>query len=194
VTFTPRFAAVVPAAGRATRFGGGKLTAAIGGHPMLSVTLASLLDAGASRVIVVVADGAAFEQIELISDPRVSILVNPDPDRGMFSSIQIGVAAIDSDVDRVLVLPGDMPFVRAATVSLIACTDQGAMQPLVPAYQGKSGHPLSIPRVLLSGVLRSESTSDLKTALQRLVGRPATIDVDDPGVLRDIDTKADLGG
>jgi CTP:molybdopterin cytidylyltransferase MocA len=122
------------------------------------------------------------------------MVVNPDPDRGMFSSIQLGLAAVDRHVSRVLVLPADMPFVRPETVSLIASAVEGATMPLVPAYHGRSGHPLSIPADLLPDVLRCDMRKDLKTALLEMDRLPVRIAVDDPGVLRDIDTKADLGG
>ena len=104
--------AVVPAAGSSTRFGTMKLLADVGGAPLLERTLASLLDAGVARVVVVTRAGEAFEAVPSMADPRVTVSVNPDPARGMFSSIQTGLAVAGGDV--VLVLPADMPFVAPA--------------------------------------------------------------------------------
>src|SRR5919112_3961665 len=85
--------AVVPAAGASTRFGTMKLLADVGGVPLLERTLASLLDAGVARVVVVTRAGATFDAVPAITDARIVIVVNPDPARGMFSSIQAGLAA-----------------------------------------------------------------------------------------------------
>ena len=89
--------AIVPAAGKAERFGGGKLIADVDGEPLLNRTLGSLLDGGADVVVVVLAPGATFATVERLSDQRVRRVVNPNPDRGMFSSIQIGLAVEDGD-------------------------------------------------------------------------------------------------
>src|SRR5262245_17552630 len=110
--------AIVPAAGKGERFGGAKLLARIGPDVLIDLTLRSLLDAGVGRVVVVSAPGVDFNEAKLISDPRVQIAVNPEPARGMFSSIQAGLAPAAGD--PVLILPADMPFVQPGTVVAVA--------------------------------------------------------------------------
>jgi molybdenum cofactor cytidylyltransferase len=109
--------AIVPAAGRSDRFGSPKLTADLRGEPLLERTIRSLLEGHAARVVVVASAAGVFERVPLVHDPRVSVVVNPDPDRGMLSSIQAGLEAADGD--PILILPGDMPFVRPATVAAV---------------------------------------------------------------------------
>src|SRR5689334_3827623 len=100
--------AVVPAAGSATRFGGGKLFALVDGVPMLDRTIDALLDGGIDDVIVVTpAEPGWGAAVERLRDPRVSRAINPDPSPGMFSSIQIGLRA--AKTGPVAILPGDMP-------------------------------------------------------------------------------------
>jgi molybdenum cofactor cytidylyltransferase len=180
--------AVVPAAGQSTRFGGRKLVADVGGVPLLDRTLASLLDGGIDRVIVVVQAGATFAGVARFADPRVSTVVNPDPDRGMFSSIQIGLAVADGDV--VVVLPADMPFVAPATVAAVVAQARRASSLVVAVHAGKRGHPIAFPRAVRDGLLRLDPGSTLKAGLAAT--SPLLLAVADPGVLRDVDVRDDL--
>ena len=114
---------VVPAAGQGSRFaasvpgGPPKLLTLVDGEPMVRRTAASLIEGGADRCIVVVsAEGEAAVRSALGGLP-VAVTVNPDPGRGMFSSIQCGVAAIGAE-DRCVLLPGDMPYVRPESVAI----------------------------------------------------------------------------
>ncbi|MDP9283092.1 MAG: NTP transferase domain-containing protein, partial [Chloroflexota bacterium] len=92
---TLRAVAVVTAAGSAERFGGKKLLAPIAGEPLLDHTIRCLLEGGVAEVIVVVGADARRElarDVNAMNDSRVRPVENPDPSRGMFSSIQAGVA------------------------------------------------------------------------------------------------------
>src|SRR5260221_14618469 len=89
-----RSVAVVPAAGSAERFGGKKLLTPIDGEPLLDRTIAALLNGGVDQVIVVVSPDAEElkRDVNAFSDARAWPVVNPDPSRGMFSSLQAGRA------------------------------------------------------------------------------------------------------
>jgi len=187
-----RVVAVVPAAGFSTRFGAAKLLADVGGQPLIARTLASLLDAGVARVVVVAREGAGLESLPALADPRVTIVVNPDPARGMFSSIQVGLAAATGDV--VLVLPADMPFVASATVEAVAARAAATGSVIVPVHQGRNGHPLAVPAAIGDRLVTLDPASTLKDALTAIGASRETLDVPDPGVLRDVDVPGDLAG
>jgi len=182
--------AIVPAAGKGERFGGAKLTALLHGETVLDRTLASLLDGGISRVVVVVDPAAQLTAVVRLADPRVQTVVNDDPSRGMFSSIQAGLAVALGD--PVLVIPGDMPFVRSATVVEVAraCVRQRAI--VVPVIGGRRGHPIAFPAGVQQAVLNAPSSSTLKQALAEAGVARIELPVDDAGVLRDVDVPADL--
>jgi molybdenum cofactor cytidylyltransferase len=183
--------AIVPAAGRAERFGRQKLLEDLGGELLLNRTIRCLLDGGVTRVAVVVPPQGGLDTVPIFADPRVELVLNPDPSRGMFSSIQAAFAAIPEG-DPVLVLPGDMPFVSPATVAaLLACPVDPA-RVLMPRYDGKRGHPLALPRALGSEILMASARSNLSGLLTTLGTEREYLDVTDPGILRDIDVKSDL--
>jgi molybdenum cofactor cytidylyltransferase len=189
-TRAPIVVAVVPAAGASTRFGTMKLLADVGGVPLLARTLASLLDAGLARVIVVARNEDTFADVRLRDDPRVTVVRNPDPARGMFSSIQAGLAVAHADM--VLVLPADMPFVAAGTVAAVVARALATGSVVIPVHQGRRGHPIAIPRALCDELLSREPTTTLKDALAASGAAPVLLDVPDAGILRDVDVRADL--
>ena len=92
---------------------------------------------GVARVVVVTRAGDAFEAVPSMADPRVAAVVNPNPTRGMFSSIQAGLAAAGGDV--VLVLPADMPFVATETVTAVIARAAATGSVVVPVHQTRRG-------------------------------------------------------
>lgn len=188
-----RAVAIVTAAGSAERFGGRKLLVPIDGEPLLDHTIRSLLDGGVSEVIVVVGsnDRAVLEgDVNAMKDARVRPVENPDPTRGMFSSIQEGV--VTANGDTFLVLPGDMPYVKPETVRLVLDTWQLRHGIVSPRYNGKRGHPVALPIELRDEIRATPSAANLHDVIKKHTEVRVDLDVDDPGVLRDVDVPADL--
>lgn len=186
--------AIVPAAGSAERFGTDKLLADVGGQPLLERTLRSLLDGGAERVIVVLGPGAeeVGEKIPALGEPRVRVEVNRDPSRGMLSSIQTGLR--EAKGDPILVLPGDMPYVTAGTVTLLLDAYRKRDAIASPRFDGKRGHPVVIPGRLRDEILEADPASaTLHDVLRGHASERVDVEVYDRGVLRDVDTPDDLG-
>jgi molybdenum cofactor cytidylyltransferase len=190
--------AVVPAAGRGARFdasaggktSGRKLLADVGGMPMLDRTISTLFAGGVDRVVVVLPPDRDLGHARTLNDPRVTTVVNPDPSRGMFSSIQIGLSAAEGD--PILVLPGDMPFVRHQSVAAVLAAARASQGVVVAACGGKRGHPLGFRRETRELVLRAPATSNLSVVLTEAGIERTPIELDDPGVVRDVDVVSDL--
>lgn len=182
--------AIVPAAGKAERFGGGKLTADVDGEPLLNRTLRSLLDGGVEHIIVVLAPNASLPTVTLLNDERVVRVVNPDPSRGMFSSIQIGLMSAEGA--PILVLPADMPFVQPATVRAVAAEARRTDGIVSPSYQGRHGHPVAFPLRLKDVILQADPASTLNQALKS-AGESLEVNVEDQGIRRDVDRPWDIG-
>ena len=188
-----RAVAVVTAAGSAERFGGKKLLAPIDGEPLLDHTIRSLLEGGVSEVIVVVTAEARRElarDVNAMNDPRVRPVENPDPSRGMFSSIQVGAATATGDA--LVVLPGDMPYVKAETVRAVLAKFRERAAIVSPRYRGKRGHPVVMPLSLRNEIAATAPTANLHEVIKRHQDERVDLEVEDAGVVRDVDTPADL--
>jgi molybdenum cofactor cytidylyltransferase len=182
---------VVLAAGQGSRFAVAapdalpKLLALVDGVPLVRRTVTSLLDAGVHRcVVVVTAENQAGIDAALAELPVHSV-VNPDPARGMFSSVQLGVAAA-ADGDLCVLLPGDMPFVKPSTVAAVIAEASRT------GHGGVRGHPLALSTRLRTRVLSAPPTAVLREELAHEAS--LCVDVDDPGVRRDVDRPSDLVG
>jgi molybdenum cofactor cytidylyltransferase len=183
-------AGVVPAAGRSSRFGGMKLLADVGGQPLVNRTLSTLLEAGVDPTVVVVSNAERLETVPLMTHANIRTVINRDPSRGMFSSIQCGLAL--ARADTIVVLPADMPFVHVSTVSLLALKSFETGRVVVPVRDGRRGHPIAIPGTLREGLLMMPPDRSLKDALAALGEEALLVEVDDEGVVKDVDVPEDL--
>ena len=140
--------AVVLAAGAASRFGGVKLLAELGGRPVLQHVLDALDAQGLAEVVVVLGDDA--EAIERAIDWRGERRVrNPDPGRGLSSSLTVGLESIAPTAAAALIVLGDQPGLRADTVrALLAEPDDPTRSVVVPRYDDDAArNPVLLGRV-----------------------------------------------
>jgi len=186
-------AVIVLAAGKGSRFLGAdhKLAQRLGSATVLATTLRHAV---ATQLHVIAVTTEALADVARRSVAARDVIVLPEVGApgheglGMGYSIASGVSACP-DAGGWLVLPGDMPMVHTAT--LLEVARELANHAVVFAqHKGRRGHPVGF-----SAELYSELTS-LRgdEGARRLVARyPAVgIEVDDPGVLIDVDTEADL--
>jgi len=192
-----RLGAVVVAAGAGARLGGvAKALLAAGGTTFLGAIARTAAAAGIAPGDVVVVVGAPFGEAVAAEAARLGLGVawNPAPARGMASSVAIGFAALARDrpaLDAALLWPVDHPAVRPATViALIAARDAGAAA-VVPTVGGRGGHPALVARALWPALAGCGDAADGARGVIRAAD-PRRVAVDDPGVVRDVDTAADL--
>ena len=193
---TERVTALILAGGRSSRFGRDKLAEPIDGRTMLDHVVDRVRDV-ATDVVVVTATGAS---IDLPSD--VEVVHDDRPFEGPLAGLGVGLRAVDSGVERVIVVGGDMPTVVPAVLArLVAALDrrEAAMladdtreRPLPMALRRSVASP-SVDRLLDDGERR------LRALLQHLdveVIPYETWLVDDPAgeSLRDVDVPGDLPG
>lgn len=187
-------AAVVLAAGSASRFGGGKLLATLDGRPLLQHVLDALADSTIDRVVVVL--GAEARAIEsAIAWRRERRVTNPRPEDGLASSLRLGVAAataLEPAPDAILVCLGDQPRTSPATIrALVAAAGETDRPILVPRHAGDGArNPVLLARAAWPLVDRAGGDRGLGPLLASNPELVTEIPVE--GDNPDVDTRADL--
>ena len=186
-------AVIVLAAGRGSRFLGAdhKLAQRLGSATVFATTLRHAV---ATQLPVVVVTTQAFADVARRSVAARDVIVLPEvgtPGQealGMGYSIASGVGAIP-DAGGWLILPGDMPMVRSDTMLEVA-RELADHAVVFAQHKGVRGHPVGFSAELYSELVTLRGDEGAR----RLVARyPAIgVEVDDPGVLIDVDTEADL--
>lgn len=114
-------------------------------------------------------------------------VVNPDPSRGMLSSLQCGMAAVREGTAAVVFTPVDHPAVRESTVrDLVRGWSGEALR--IPRHGGKRGHPVMVAARLLPEFLALPATAQARDIVVRHGEEAVYVDVEDAGVVRDVDT------
>ena len=129
--------AIVLAAGAGRRFGGGKLVASLDGRPILQHVLDALAEAGIPDPVVVVGSDATL--VEAIDWRAATVTRNPDPARGLASSLQVGWAAamtVEPRPAAAIVVLGDQPLLDPAVIRALAAAPADATRPILVARHG----------------------------------------------------------
>ena len=146
--------------------------------------LARLFAARCAPVIVVL--GAEAERIRAGVHPAATFVVNPDWARGQTTSMQCGLRAVPPDADGVLFTLVDHPAVRPATIDALLVEPCTALV-RVPRCHGHRGHPIWFSRELIAEFLALPETGAARDVVHSHAAQTEFLDVDDPGILADID-------
>ncbi|MCC5978217.1 MAG: nucleotidyltransferase family protein [Salinarimonas sp.] len=186
-------AAIVLAAGLGSRFGGGaKPLAPLRGKPMLAHVLDAAKASRAQPVIVVT--GHDHNALAALCEGQgVSLVHNADYRSGLAGSLKTGMRALPATCTGALILLADMPLVRAATLdALIAAFEADPdCTALVPVCDGRRGNPVLLTRRLMPQIQMLEGDRGAGPLL-RGSGEVLEVEVDDPGIHLDADTRQAL--
>ena len=186
--------AIVLAAGMSSRMGRPKALIEVGGVRMLDRILATLKEAGIDRVVVVLGDHAS-EIRNAVRIPPATVVENPDFADGMASSLRAGVRASGPRSKTVMVVLADQPFVSPDTLRRLvrrAEGDDGSI--FIPTYKGVWGNPVLFDTRLAPEVERIGGDVGCRAMFPNHAGEIREVPVEDPGILVDIDTEAELRG
>lgn len=183
--------ALILAAGFSSRMGEVKALLPLGSSTLLEQALYRFRAAGIDDVRVVVGH-KADEIAPILSGMGLRMLINPDYQRGMLSSILTGVQSLEPDVEAFFVLPVDIPLVKPATIERLfeVFRDQ---RPAIayPRLEGLRGHPPLVSVGCLTEQPPWDYAGGLKAFLERFEADALDVDVIDEGILMDCDTPAD---
>lgn len=186
--------ALVLAAGAATRFGGGKLTAIWRGEPVVVWSVRAALATRVDGVTVVLgaSAGAVHQALTGLADRRLRFVDALNWAEGQSASLKAGLQALPADARAVAVFLGDMPAVDPALAdSLLDAVMAGA-----PAARGRSpsgpAHPTAFGAAVFPALAQITGDQGGRSVLETLGAAVVTLEVEDPGAVFDIDRPEDL--
>jgi len=186
-----KIAGLILSAGESSRMGSDKALLEYEGCPFLE-RLISIFLRHVSPVIVVLGHHAAAIQMAIPRRPNLDFAINSNYRAGQLSSFQAGIRALPANYDAALLTLVDHPSVRDATIAAMIERFTCSKSPLViPRFQGRRGHPVLLSRAILDEILSLPQTASAKQVIHGHMEAALQLDMDDPGVLRDVDTPAD---
>jgi molybdenum cofactor cytidylyltransferase len=178
------------AAGSATRFGSDKLQHALPHGVAIAVQSARHLKGVLPRVVAVVRPGAA-EFSKVLSAEGCEVAVCENATEGMGASLACAARAA-GQADGYLVALADMPFVRPSTIAAVRDALLAGAPLAAPYCRMRRGHPVAISGRFFEQLLQLRGDEGARALLTDNQRSLVKVPVGDPGVLRDIDTPADL--
>ncbi|MEO5587478.1 MAG: nucleotidyltransferase family protein [Novosphingobium sp.] len=176
------FVAIVLAAGRGERFGGGKLAAPLAGRPLLDHAVQTALASPAAQVIVVGRPGT-----QIFAEPLLRLIELHSA--ALSDSLRAGLAAAQGAAGAFIFL-GDMPLVPPDVAARLVGAI-GSAPAALPEWRGRPGHPVLLARrsfCLADGLAGDEGLGTVLRGLPGVVRLP----VEEDGVVLDVDRVEDL--
>ena len=168
---------IILAGGASTRMGTPKALLLYEGETFLA-RLRRLMGAVCRDVLVVGPPDAPFR----------ADVVNPHPERGMLSSLQCGLRVVPIIADAIAFTLVDLPSISEATLHTIVREWSGELL-RIPRYGGRRGHPVVMSQALVEEFLAESGTP--KDVIARHTPETVYVDVEDAGVVADVDTRED---
>jgi len=192
-----RIVGILLAAGRGARFGGAKLLAPLpaaahgtgAGSPIGAASCAHLI-AALPEVIAVVRPGDSVLAGQL-ANSGARVVACARADEGMGCSLACGILAAEA-ADAWVIALADMPWIAPVTIVAVAEALAAGADLVAAAYQGRRAHPVGFARRHFSVLSMLTGDDGARSVVGANLDRLRLIHVDDDGVVRDVDTVADL--
>ncbi len=183
--------AIVLAAGRSRRMGQPKQLLVLSAKDNVIQVVTRLIRPLVHRVVVVV--GHVGGQVAAnLADQDITLAINPDVDRGMLSSVQVGIRAVEDPCDGYLICLGDQPSLHAAVIDAVLHNAAGGAGIVIPTYDGRRGHPVFIHRRYRDEILALDpATTGLNAVTRSHDDDTVEVAWRDARILDDMDTPAD---
>ena len=195
----PDLYAVILAAGESTRMGTDKaLLPWPPATPGLPATGQTFLSAAIqalypfSEKVIVVVGKNENNLAPVVYANGASLVRNPEPDRGQFSSLQVGLQEVlNEGRDAAMVTLVDRPPAKTTTLQTLCSTfaDAGNDEwAVVPEYNGKHGHPFLLAREMIGAFLNAPPSANARDIEHQNLRHISYVVVDDPLVTLNVDT------
>ncbi|MGV8905693.1 MAG: DVU_1551 family NTP transferase [Acetobacterium sp.] len=186
-----KVAAIILAAGLSSRMGEFKALLPFNGIPTLSFIIRTAKLAGIENIIVVTGHNADQLQF-IIQKEKATQAYNNRYQEGMFTSVQAGVAALNSETDAFFLLPVDYPLIPAKVLmDLMKLSNEKPDSFFVPCFNGKKGHPPIFPMSMAKTILNSDGEGGLKAITRGHEDQMVKVETEFEAVVMDMDTPQD---
>ena len=186
-----RVAAVILAAGGASRYGQLKQLLPWGTGTLLSQVVDTVL-ASKARPVVVVLGNQAQACLQAMGDRPVEIVVNELWSQGQSTSVRAGLATLPDNVSAAMFPLADAPMLTVATIDALIERYWRTFAPVVwPEHEGKRGNPVLFDRALFSQLNQLTEDTGGRSVLKSYSDQAERVSVPDVGILKDIDTPQD---
>lgn len=181
---------VILAAGLGRRMGAVKQLLPLHGRPLLQHVIDAARASSLEHVLLVLGN-AHGEILSKIDASGIAVTVNPDFAAGQSTSVRTGLLH-GPDADGVMFLLGDQPLVGTALIdTLVECFLAERPMAVVPVHQGRPGNPAVIGRELMRQASALTGDIGARRLLKEHARHVREVEVDDPALLRDVDTMDD---
>jgi molybdenum cofactor cytidylyltransferase len=189
VAHKPKVAAIILAAGMSRRMGkANKLLEPINNELMVKRVTRQVLASQVEQVMLVTGHEAEKVQAALI-DEDIKIVHNPDFAEGLSTSLHCGLTHLSGDIDAAVICLADMPAVSSVIIDrLIAAFNPEENRLIcVPFYQGQRGNPVVLAKRFFSEMNELSGDKGAREFLQKYADLVCEVEIDDEGILYDID-------
>jgi len=186
-----RVAGIILAAGKSERFGQPKQLLPWGDKTVLEQVVETAL-ASPLACVVVVLGYMAGEMASLLEDKPVQVVLNEGWQEGIASSIRVGLSALEPETEAALFILADQPTVRPATIAALLRRYHETRRPIVaPVFRGRRGNPVLFDRSTFLELASLRGDIGGRALITSHPQWMETVEVDDEGVIFDIDTPQD---
>ncbi|AFQ43195.1 DVU_1551 family NTP transferase [Desulfosporosinus meridiei] len=183
--------AIIVAAGYSFRMKRFKPLLSLGEDTVLEKAVESFVKGGIRDIRVVVGH-RANEMYPILEKIEVQTVVNPNFSEGMFSSVRAGVESLPSEAKGFFLLPVDNPIIRPDSIKKLESAFMTTRFGIIyPTYQGTRGHPPLISCRYGKKVMFWDKPGGMKALLEQYEQDALEVEVEDPGILLDMDTPED---
>ena len=182
--------ALILAAGSGSRIGTPKLMLEYKEKSFLRIIADKIFEAGIKDINCVVTDKTLDWAMKNV--PEIHYILNPKPEDGMLSSVFYGAEVLEDD-ENILINPVDHPFVDAETYKLLIRESERYNSSVIkPEYKKKSGHPIIIPFDFAKSIKAEDFSLGLNEVIKKSGCHRVYVEVQDKGILRNVNTVDDL--
>ena len=183
--------AIILAAGSSSRMGSQKLLLPYGKNTIIETVVDHVLNSEVSQVVVVL--GADHEKVrQTLGQRPVKFCHNKDHDQGMLSSVICGLRTLPEDAGTALIYLGDQPGIPpAVTNAVIEAYNEELFGIVIPVHNYRRGHPLLVDLKYRREIVNLDLEQGLRALRHHFPQDVLEVEVDEPGILVDIDTPED---